>query len=200
MSVSVSCVEGKLPRFFAESSCHGAKYIAKLLPPPPPPPPPKLRPYVQNCEGAAEPGSIQADRTMMHTLCTYIDQVHLKYYNKISGQKTVLWSRSQPFLLDRTKCFKIWNFCIITVLINFRILTCFNDIKTQKVPYNRTFLMRKINFLNAGRKRKLLLLLILMSGVFSVGGKLSLIVIKKTVIDRRALMPRVTFSPLSDGT
>lgn len=41
---------------------------------------------------------------------------------------------------------------------------------------------------------------LLMSGVFSVGGRLSRIVIRKTVIERRALMPSVTFSPDSDGT
>ena len=35
MSVSVSCVEGKLPRFFAESSCHGAKYLYCQTAPPP---------------------------------------------------------------------------------------------------------------------------------------------------------------------
>ena len=39
-----------------------------------------------------------------------------------------------------------------------------------------------------------------MRGVFSVGGRLSLIVIRNTVIDRRAEIPRVTFSPDSDGT
>lgn len=37
-------------------------------------------------------------------------------------------------------------------------------------------------------------------GVFSVGGRLSLMVMRNTVIDNRALMPRVTFSPDSDGT
>lgn len=41
---------------------------------------------------------------------------------------------------------------------------------------------------------------LLISGVFSVGGRVSRIVIRKTVIDRRALMPRVTFSPDSEGT
>jgi hypothetical protein len=40
----------------------------------------------------------------------------------------------------------------------------------------------------------------LMSGVFSVGGKLSLMVMRKTVMDSSELMPRVTFSPDSDGT
>lgn len=39
-----------------------------------------------------------------------------------------------------------------------------------------------------------------MSGVFSVGGRLSLMVIKKTVMERSAEMPSVTFSPDSDGT
>ena len=56
MSVSVSCVEGKLPRFFAESSCHGAKYIAKLHPPPPSPTAtPKAPPLcieLRGCSGA----------------------------------------------------------------------------------------------------------------------------------------------------
>ncbi|TRY69127.1 hypothetical protein TCAL_12203, partial [Tigriopus californicus] len=37
-------------------------------------------------------------------------------------------------------------------------------------------------------------------GVFSVGGRLSLIVIRNTVMDKRALMPKVTFSPDSEGT
>lgn len=41
---------------------------------------------------------------------------------------------------------------------------------------------------------------LLMSGVFSVGGRLSRMVIKKTVIDSRALIPNVTFSPDSEGT
>ena len=40
----------------------------------------------------------------------------------------------------------------------------------------------------------------LMSGVFSVGGRLSLMVMRKTVMERRAEMPRVTFSPDSEGT
>lgn len=40
----------------------------------------------------------------------------------------------------------------------------------------------------------------LMSGVFSVGGRVSRIVIKKTVIDKSAEIPSVTFSPDSDGT
>jgi hypothetical protein len=39
-----------------------------------------------------------------------------------------------------------------------------------------------------------------MRGVFSVGGKLSRMVIKKTVIESKAEMPKVTFSPDSDGT
>ena len=38
----------------------------------------------------------------------------------------------------------------------------------------------------------------LMSGVFSVGGKLSLMVMRKTVIESRAEMPKVTFSPDSE--
>jgi len=38
------------------------------------------------------------------------------------------------------------------------------------------------------------------SGVFSVGGKLSRIVMRKTVIESKAEMPSVTFSPESDGT
>ena len=41
---------------------------------------------------------------------------------------------------------------------------------------------------------------LLMRGVFSVGGRLSLMVIRKTVMDSRAEIPRVTFSPDSDGT
>lgn len=41
---------------------------------------------------------------------------------------------------------------------------------------------------------------LLISGVFSVGGRLSLIVIRNTVIDRRAEIPSVTFSPESQGT
>lgn len=40
----------------------------------------------------------------------------------------------------------------------------------------------------------------LISGVFSVGGSVSLIVMRKTVMLRRALMPKVTFSPDSEGT
>jgi hypothetical protein len=44
------------------------------------------------------------------------------------------------------------------------------------------------------------LLNLLIKGVFSVGGRLSLMVIRKTVIESKALMPRVTFSPDSDGT
>jgi hypothetical protein len=40
----------------------------------------------------------------------------------------------------------------------------------------------------------------LMRGVFSVGGRLSLIVMRNTVIERSAEIPSVTFSPLSDGT
>lgn len=39
-----------------------------------------------------------------------------------------------------------------------------------------------------------------MRGVFSVGGNVSLIVIRNTVIESRALIPKVTFSPDSDGT
>ena len=39
-----------------------------------------------------------------------------------------------------------------------------------------------------------------MRGVFSVGGRLSLMVIRKTVMESRAEIPRVTFSPDSDGT
>lgn len=39
-----------------------------------------------------------------------------------------------------------------------------------------------------------------MSGVFSVGGRLSLMVMRNTVMERRAEIPRVTFSPDSDGT
>lgn len=42
--------------------------------------------------------------------------------------------------------------------------------------------------------------IILINGVFSVGGKLSLIVMRKTVIDNNAEIPRVTFSPDSEGT
>ena len=41
---------------------------------------------------------------------------------------------------------------------------------------------------------------LLMSGVFSVGGRLSLMVMRNTVMDSKALIPRVTFSPDSDGT
>lgn len=41
---------------------------------------------------------------------------------------------------------------------------------------------------------------LLINGVFSVGGNVSLIVIRKTVIDSKALIPNVTFSPDSDGT
>ena len=41
---------------------------------------------------------------------------------------------------------------------------------------------------------------LLMRGVFSVGGRLSLMVIRKTVMERRAEIPRVTFSPDSEGT
>ena len=40
----------------------------------------------------------------------------------------------------------------------------------------------------------------LINGVFSVGGSVSRIVIRKTVIERSAEIPRVTFSPDSDGT
>lgn len=40
----------------------------------------------------------------------------------------------------------------------------------------------------------------LIRGVFSVGGSVSLIVMRKTVILRRALIPKVTFSPDSEGT
>lgn len=40
----------------------------------------------------------------------------------------------------------------------------------------------------------------LINGVFSVGGSDSRIVIRKTVIESRAEIPRVTFSPDSDGT
>lgn len=40
----------------------------------------------------------------------------------------------------------------------------------------------------------------LISGVFSVGGKVSRMVIRNTVMERRAEMPRVTFSPDSEGT
>jgi hypothetical protein len=45
-------------------------------------------------------------------------------------------------------------------------------------------------------------MLIQISGVFSVGGRLSLIVMtmRKTVMDRRAEIPSVTFSPESHGT
>ena len=39
-----------------------------------------------------------------------------------------------------------------------------------------------------------------MRGVFSVGGRLSLMVMRNTVIESRAEMPRVTFSPDSEGT
>ncbi len=39
-----------------------------------------------------------------------------------------------------------------------------------------------------------------MRGVCSVGGRLSLMVIRNTVMESRAEMPRVTFSPDSDGT
>jgi hypothetical protein len=39
-----------------------------------------------------------------------------------------------------------------------------------------------------------------MSGVFSVGGRLSRMVMRKTVMESNAEMPRVTFSPDSDGT
>jgi hypothetical protein len=39
-----------------------------------------------------------------------------------------------------------------------------------------------------------------MRGVFSVGGKLSRMVMRKTVIDSKAEIPRVTFSPDSEGT
>lgn len=39
-----------------------------------------------------------------------------------------------------------------------------------------------------------------MSGVFSVGGSDSLMVMRKTVMERRAEIPRVTFSPDSLGT
>lgn len=41
---------------------------------------------------------------------------------------------------------------------------------------------------------------LLIKGVFSVGGKVSRIVMRNTVIDNNALIPRVTFSPDSDGT
>lgn len=41
---------------------------------------------------------------------------------------------------------------------------------------------------------------LLIKGVFSVGGKVSRIVIRNTVIESSALMPSVTFSPDSDGT
>ena len=41
---------------------------------------------------------------------------------------------------------------------------------------------------------------LLIKGVFSVGGRLSLIVIRKTVIDKSAEIPKVTFSPDSEGT
>jgi len=39
-----------------------------------------------------------------------------------------------------------------------------------------------------------------MSGVFPVGGSVSRIVIKKTVIESKAEIPNVTFSPESGGT
>ena len=39
-----------------------------------------------------------------------------------------------------------------------------------------------------------------MSGVFSVGGRLSLMVMRNTVMERSAEMPSVTFSPDSEGT
>jgi hypothetical protein len=41
---------------------------------------------------------------------------------------------------------------------------------------------------------------LLINGVFSVGGRLSRMVIKKTVMDSSELMPSVTFSPDSAGT
>ena len=41
---------------------------------------------------------------------------------------------------------------------------------------------------------------ILMRGVFSVGGRLSLMVMRNTVMERSAEIPSVTFSPDSDGT
>lgn len=40
----------------------------------------------------------------------------------------------------------------------------------------------------------------LIRGVFSVGGRVSRMVMRKTVIERSAEMPSVTFSPDSDGT
>lgn len=45
-----------------------------------------------------------------------------------------------------------------------------------------------------------MVLYLLMRGVFSVGGRVSLMVIRKTVIESSALIPSVTFSPDSDGT
>lgn len=39
-----------------------------------------------------------------------------------------------------------------------------------------------------------------MRGVFSVGGSVSLMVMRNTVIDKSADIPSVTFSPDSDGT
>ena len=41
---------------------------------------------------------------------------------------------------------------------------------------------------------------ILMRGVFSVGGRLSLMVMRNTVMERSAEIPSVTFSPDSEGT
>ena len=41
---------------------------------------------------------------------------------------------------------------------------------------------------------------LLINGVFSVGGRLSLIVMRNTVMDKSADIPSVTFSPDSDGT
>lgn len=41
---------------------------------------------------------------------------------------------------------------------------------------------------------------LLINGVFSVGGNVSRIVMRNTVIESNALIPKVTFSPDSDGT
>ena len=63
---------------------------------------------------------------------------------------------------------------------------------------NDEIVKRRICMSDSNCRKKYQYLLI--RGVFSVGGRLSLIVIRNTVIDKRAEIPSVTFSPDSDGT